>query len=112
MILLRGSGDGRESPVQREDGRLGLGLGSATKSKTAARFAYRMPGLSGRTGCDARASFRAFFSPGHDKTAESAVVKCEYGTVPDLLVAHGYGPGGKNPQAELQRFQRSGGEYL
>jgi hypothetical protein len=63
-------------------------------------------------GCGKATSRGAFFSPGHDKTAESAVVKCEYGTVPDLLVAHGYGPGGKNAQAELHKFQRSGGEYL
>jgi hypothetical protein len=40
------------------------------------------------------------------------VVKVEYGTVPDLLVAHGYGPNGKSAAEELRKFQQRGGEYL
>jgi len=40
------------------------------------------------------------------------VIKAEYGTVPDFLEKHGYGPGGKNPSIELKRFQETGGEYL
>ena len=30
--------------------------------------------------------------PIHDRRAESKVIKAEYGTIADLLVAHGYGP--------------------
>jgi hypothetical protein len=63
-------------------------------------------------GCGQEASRGAFFAPGHDKTAESAVIKVDYGTVPDFLKAHGYGPDGKNPSQELAKFKKRGGEYL
>lgn len=63
-------------------------------------------------GCGSPTSRGAFFVTGHDKRAESAVIKAEYGTVPDFLAKHGYGPGGKNPSIELKRFQETGGEYL
>lgn len=46
-------------------------------------------------GCGLRASRGAFFAPGHDKRAESAVIKVEYGTVPDFLEKHGFGQMGK-----------------
>jgi hypothetical protein len=49
---------------------------------------------------------------GHDKRAEAAIVKVEYGDVPTLLLEHGYGPGGKNAQEELEKFQQQGGNYL
>jgi hypothetical protein len=54
----------------------------------------------------------AFSAPGHDKTAESAVIKVDYGTVPDFLKAHGYRPDGKSPSLELAKFKKRGGEYL
>ena len=63
-------------------------------------------------GCGDRASRGAFFAPGHDKRAEAAIVKVEYGSVPDLLMKHGYGPGGKNASEALRRYQQEGGEYL
>jgi hypothetical protein len=63
-------------------------------------------------GCGEETSVGAFFVSGHDKRAESAVVKTVYGSVPALLVAHGFGPGGKNAAEELLRYQQSGGEYL
>jgi hypothetical protein len=63
-------------------------------------------------GCGHPASRGAFFAQGHDKRAESAVIKVEYGTVPDFLEKHGFGPNGKNPSRELERFQQGGGEYL
>ena len=63
-------------------------------------------------GCGESVSRGAFFLPGHDRRAEAAVVKVEYGTVPDLLVAHGYGPNGKSAAEELRKFQQRGGEYL
>ncbi len=43
------------------------------------------------------------FLPGHDRRAESAVIKVEYGSIKRFLEHHGYGPGGKNPQEELAR---------
>jgi hypothetical protein len=63
-------------------------------------------------GCGAKTSLGAFFLPGHDKRAEAAVVKTRYRTIPDFLVAHDFGPNGKNPSEELARFQAQGGEYL
>jgi hypothetical protein len=56
-------------------------------------------------------SVGAFFVSGHDKRAESAVVKSVYDSVPALLVEHG-GPGGKNAAEELRRYQATAGEYL
>ena len=51
-------------------------------------------------GCGAETAIGSFFLPGHDKTAESAVISVEYGGVPGFLVRHGYGPGGKNAYAK------------
>jgi hypothetical protein len=63
-------------------------------------------------GCGAEVKVGAFFAQGHDKRAESAVVKTVYGSVPALLVAHGFGPDGKNADEELRRYQEEGGHYL
>ena len=64
-------------------------------------------------GCGEPVGRGAFFTPGHDKRAEAAVVKVEYGSVPDLLDQHGYGPHGtKNAAEELRKYQQRGGEYL
>lgn len=63
-------------------------------------------------GCGASVSRGAFFVTGHDKRAESAVIKVEYQIIPRFLEEHGYGPGGKNPSEELRRFKEEGGEYL
>ncbi len=63
-------------------------------------------------GCGAETSIGSFFLPGHDKTAESAVISVEYGGVPQFLVGHGYGPGGKNAVQEMGRRRpksKSGG---
>ena len=37
-------------------------------------------------GCGAETAIGSFFLPGHDKTAESAVISVEYGGVPGFLV--------------------------
>ena len=50
-----------------------------------------------------------FFLPGHDKVAESAVINVEYGGVAQFLVAHEFGPDGKNPRKELEAWRRGGG---
>ncbi len=63
-------------------------------------------------GCGERTSVGAFFVPGHDKRAESAIVKVVYGSVPELLEQHGFGPGGRNAADELRRYQDEGGAYL
>lgn len=51
-----------------------------------------------------------FFLPGHDKLAESAVINVEYGSVAQFLVAHGFGPGGRNARADLNEWRRNGGQ--
>ena len=47
-------------------------------------------------GCGAATPTRSLFLPGHDRVAESSVIRAEYGTVADFLAAHGYGPNGKS----------------
>ena len=54
-------------------------------------------------GCGAEVSRGSFFLPGHDKKAEAAVIRIEYGGIPEFLVHHGYGPEGKNPAEEVAR---------
>ena len=39
-------------------------------------------------------------------------MKVEYGSVPALLLEHGYGPNGKNAYEALRKFQREDGDYL
>jgi hypothetical protein len=63
-------------------------------------------------GCGDETGLGAFFLSGHDKRAEAAVVKTVYGNVPNLLVKHGFGPGGKNAAKELADYQKKGGAYL
>ena len=47
----------------------------------------------------------SFFIQSHDRRAEAAVIKLEFGTVAEFLVAKGYGPGGKNAMEELEKFR-------
>ena len=56
-------------------------------------------------GCGAETPNRSFFLQGHDRIAESAVIKMVYGDVPGFLVQHGYGPNGKNPKQEIARWR-------
>jgi len=63
-------------------------------------------------GCGAETSTGAFFVSGHDKVGESAIVKTVYGSVPEFMVHHGFGPGGKNARDELEKYQKNGGKYL
>jgi hypothetical protein len=46
-------------------------------------------------GCGQPTSPGSFFVQTHDRKAESAVIKAEYGSIADFLAAHGYGPGAK-----------------
>ena len=59
-------------------------------------------------GCGEETGIGSFFLPGHDKVAESAVISVEYGGVPELLVAHGYGPGGKNVRRAREEWDAQG----
>ena len=60
-------------------------------------------------GCAGEPRIGSFFLSGHDRVAESAVIKVQYGGVPNFLVEHGYGPGGKNPKRELEDWKAQGG---
>ena len=59
-------------------------------------------------GCGIDTAIGSFFLPGHDKTAESAVISVEYGGVPEFLDRHGYGPGGKNARQEVAGWRAKG----
>ena len=54
-------------------------------------------------GCGASCGRDSFFKAGHDRIAEAALVKAEYGSVALFLNAHGYGPGGKNAHATARK---------
>lgn len=44
-------------------------------------------------GCGREVGLGKFFAPGHDKTAEAALIALNWqGSVPHFLHAHGYGP--------------------
>jgi hypothetical protein len=59
-------------------------------------------------GCGTEVSARSFFSAGHDRRAESMLAALEYGSLADMLAAHGYGPGRKSLHHEYQaREERS-----
>ena len=56
-------------------------------------------------GCGGTTGRRSLFLSGHDRKAETAVIKLEYGGVAEFLVAMGYGPGGKNATEELEKLR-------
>lgn len=57
-------------------------------------------------GCGESTARGSFFLPGHDRRAETAVIRVEYGGVAEFLDATGYGPGGKNPLKALAEWKR------
>ena len=62
-------------------------------------------------GCGQETTAGNFFASGHDKVAESAVIRLTYGTVAEFIVAHGYGPFGRNPRLAVEeRRQQRGPE--
>jgi hypothetical protein len=60
-------------------------------------------------GCGTETPIGSFFAAGHGKLAESAVILTNYGGVPEFLIAHGFGPGGKNARRELEQWRLGGG---
>jgi hypothetical protein len=73
------------------------------------RFGRLVPTGECWCGCDDEPRSGSFFASGHDKRAESAVINIEFGGVAEFLLAHGYGPDGKNPLEELERWRNDGG---
>lgn len=47
----------------------------------------------------------SFFKPGHDRTAESAVISVVYGGIPEFLECLGFGPGGRNAKSEGEEWK-------
>ena len=56
-------------------------------------------------GCGEEVPVRSFFRPGHDKRAEAAVATVVYGGIANMLEAHGFGPGKRNPVRELEAYR-------
>jgi len=52
-------------------------------------------------GCESEAGIGSFFLPGHDRFAESAVIRLKHRDVAHFLVAEGFGPGGRNARKEF-----------
>ena len=57
-------------------------------------------------GCGENIPPTSYFKPGHDKTAEAGVIMKEYGSVPQFLLEHGYGPGKKSARAALEESRK------
>ncbi len=47
-------------------------------------------------GCGEETLIDAFFKPGHDRRAESSLIKLRYGSIAGFLDFHGFGPDGRN----------------
>ncbi len=60
-------------------------------------------------GCGEATNEGSAFLPGHDRRAESAVIKLRYGSIQKFVEQHGYGPGGKNLRQELAEWERRNG---
>lgn len=43
-------------------------------------------------GCGQQTAAGKHFVPGHDRKAEAALVRLEYGSIAELLAHHGFGP--------------------
>src|SRR5947209_7272424 len=54
-------------------------------------------------GCGQAIERPHFFAPGHDRWAESYVIRKEYGNIAAFLKAHGYGPHGRSARKEAAR---------
>lgn len=54
-------------------------------------------------GCGQATKPGRFFVQNHDRKAEAAVIRAEYGSIPNFLVAHGYDQNGKNHLGKLKR---------
>ncbi|MEX2242606.1 MAG: hypothetical protein WD716_02040 [Fimbriimonadaceae bacterium] len=61
-------------------------------------------------GCGKPTGKGAYFVSGHDKKAESAVMQIRYGGVAEMLVHHGFGPGGLNLHDEHAKWKAAGGK--
>jgi hypothetical protein len=53
-------------------------------------------------GCGIEVAARSFFYRGHDRKAESMLASLQYGSLADMLAAHGYGPGRASLHDEYQ----------
>ena len=73
-----------------------------------------MPLPTGECSCECAEDAKrgAFFAPGDDKRAEAAVVKVVNDSVPQFLLAHGFGPGEKSASHALDEYQNKGGAVL
>lgn len=58
-------------------------------------------------GCGSETKLGSFFIQSHDRRAEAAVIRLEYGNLARFLDEHGYGnePGKKNAMEELEKLK-------
>ncbi len=56
-------------------------------------------------GCGDETKIGSFFRAGHDKVAQAAVIRVEYGGIPEFVARHGYGPKGKNAMRALEKLR-------
>jgi hypothetical protein len=60
-------------------------------------------------GCGEPTARDSFFAHGHNAEAEAMLLRLEYGSVPQFLVAHGYGPGSLNLRQHFEWGRKDGG---
>ena len=53
-------------------------------------------------GCGERVPAGSFWVLSHDRKGEGMLVRLEYGSIADMLAAHGYGPNGRNLRDEFE----------
>jgi hypothetical protein len=53
-----------------------------------------------------------FSAMGQDRRAEAAVIEVVYGSVPEFLVASGFGPGGRNAMRERDEWSSHPGLWI
>jgi len=68
-------------------------------------------GCGGQPGRRSRPGQQSRFLAGHDRFAETAVVRMRYGSVEAFLARHGYGPGGDNLREAVSRWEQETAQH-
>ena len=61
-------------------------------------------------GCGNEPKADTFFLPGHERAAEAAAVRLVYGSIPEFLAKHGFGPDERSAIKELAALRRAEAE--
>lgn len=68
-------------------------------------------GCGGQPGKRGRPGKKSRFLAGHDRFAETAVVRMHYGSVEAFMARHGYGAGGDNLRQAFSRWEQETAQH-